>query len=50
MINKQKQEIADKNKKIAELEKEKNYKFKYEAPKTGDYRIHLNEKETLYIK
>lgn len=50
MINKQKQEIADKNKKIVELEKEKSYKFKYEAPKTGDYRIHLNEKETLYIK
>ena len=42
--------IVEKNKKIEELEKQENYKFKYEAPKTGEYQIHLIEKETLYIK
>ena len=42
--------IVEKDKKIEELEKQENYKFKYEAPKTGEYQIHLIEKETLYIK
>ena len=49
-LEKQRQEIIEKDKKIAELEKQENYKFKYDAPKDGEYQIHLNEKETLYIK
>ena len=44
------EEIIKLTERIEELEQQEGCNFKYEAPKTGEYQIHLNEGETLYIK